>query len=505
MKLLEMSVSAGVLVLFLLLMRTFVCSKLPKQVFALCWMIVLVRLFLPVNLPFQKGIATPAVSLMQRVMQRQDTGKQKSAGRVVQEAASSGIAEHADFSRFGFTLKIPVGLCYLWLVGAVLSGMYFVWCFRKEQRFLSQAIPLECLPAGSKRTDGPNKTASLEELYTSVCRVVGCRQQGRNKGQILTHDRLATPLVQGVVHQRIVIPKEMLHMEDRQMQFVLAHEMVHIKKRDNLWKLLSAAAVSLHWFNPAVWIMHDLLAKDLELSCDERVLALYGRKNRENYAMTLLMLAQNQKETMLFSSGFGKNPTKERIESIMKYEKISKIGSAGAVMMLAGAITIFAANDQAAASERQQERLQTETESYLETKTADFSGTDTDVNYKLFEVSEDGEAKEINSELNNDNTVEEITEEFVRTNAESESGEPGSQEAALTYYVGTDKDTGLNENGEVRLEANHVYLEQNGEAKELDLENGDKQTVTVDGKKYQVSLLVQDETENIFLQVMEDQ
>ena len=173
--------------------------------------------------------------------------------------------------------------------------------------------------------------------------------------------------------------------------------------------------------------------------------------------------------------------------------------------MLGGAVNIFCANDQAAASERQQERLQTETESYLETKTADFSGTDTDVNYKLFEVSEDGEAKEINSELNNDNTVEEITEEFVRTNAESESGEPGSQEAALTYYVGTDKDTGLNENGEVRLEANHVYLEQNGEAKELDLENGDKQTVTVDGKKYQVSLLVQDETENIFLQVMEDQ
>lgn len=213
------------------------------------------------------------------------------------------------------------------------------------------------------------------------------------------------------------------------------------------------------------------------------------------------MIAQNQKETMLFSSGFGKNPTKERIEAIMKYNKISKIGSIGAVMILAGAITIFAANDQAAAFEGQQERAQTETESFSETETAELSETDTNVEYKLFEVSEDGDAKEIKPALNNDDSVEEITKEFEQRNTESEVNESVSEEPALNFHVETDTDT--EENGEPRLVANHCYMEQNGEVKELDLENGE-QTVTVDGKPYQISLSMQDEGEDIYLRVMED-
>ena len=63
MKLVEMSISAGVLILFLVLLRTICFSKLPRRALVLLWIIALVRLLLPFSLPIKKGIATPVLGL----------------------------------------------------------------------------------------------------------------------------------------------------------------------------------------------------------------------------------------------------------------------------------------------------------------------------------------------------------------------------------------------------------------------------------------------------------
>ncbi len=64
------------------------------------------------------------------------------------------------------------------------------------------------------------------------------------------------------------------------IQYILEHEFIHIKRFDAVTKLLLITAVSLHWFNPFVWVMYILLNRDIELACDETVIKHFGGKSK---------------------------------------------------------------------------------------------------------------------------------------------------------------------------------------------------------------------------------
>lgn len=333
MGLLEMSISAGVLILLLTLIRGGKLLSISKRTIMLLWLVVLARLLLPGSLPMRRGIAVPVLGLLQRVCSMH-IGISKEAGEHVvsaaPKAASLGAAEHMESSLMQAALL-------LWLLGLAVMCIYFAYSYRKEYRLLSQALPLESvrLPAGIQ----------VSEAYQTALRLSGM-QIRKKRVRILIHDRIKSPLVFGILRQNIVIPKSLLFLGQSQMQCILTHEMVHVRRHDNVWKLLSAAAVCVHWFNPAVWLMYVLFARDLELSCDEHVLSVYGSQGRKEYAQTLLALAKNQKGTALFCSGFLENPVKERIVAIMKYKKLTGIGVLCAAMLLAGASSVFATNEQ---------------------------------------------------------------------------------------------------------------------------------------------------------------
>lgn len=345
MGLLEMSISAGVLILLLALLRRERLWHLSRRTMMLLWMVALARLLLPGSLPMRKGIAVPVFAWM-----RQVCGLHAGmAGQADGNAAVRMVSKAASFGTQGY-LQIPVQEMagFIWLAGMIACGIYFVCCYRRECRLLAQALPLEGLPSAVRM--------QIQEAYESAARLAGMRPQKRTI-RLLVHDRIHSPLVFGSIRQSIIIPKSLLYLHRQQMQHILTHEIVHIRRFDNLWKLLSAAAVCIHWFNPTVWLMYRLFARDLELSCDEQALSAYGSRGRQQYAVTLFMLAQNQKKTALFCSGFFENPVKERMESIMNYKKITGIGVVCAVMLLAGASSVFATNEQTNLMQEKKETL----------------------------------------------------------------------------------------------------------------------------------------------------
>lgn len=325
MTLLEMDISAGVLIALLLILRFFALEKLPKRMFAALWMLALLRLLIPAELPMQGGIATPVLRFLYNIKSAHGTRNVPMSVNM----AGSGTADDfaGGFSAAGF----PV--CrWIWLAGAVICGARFFCAFRREYRLLAQALPLHC-------ADMEN----LQGLADTSGRLAGVRVR-----KLYMHDRIATPLVAGVFKQRIVLPKQLAKDGRPWMGYVLTHEMLHIKRGDNFRKLLSAVVVCIHWYNPLVWVMYLLFARDLELSCDESVLAFYGEAGRKEYADALLSIAQERQAQTLFYCGFGKNPTKERIVAIMEYKKMNMAKAFCAVCLLAGATTVFAANGQSA-------------------------------------------------------------------------------------------------------------------------------------------------------------
>lgn len=371
MGLLEMSISAGVLILLVAVLRGGKLWLLTKRAVMLLWMVVLARLLLPGSLPIQNGIAAPVFYLLWRIgVLPTDVNKAAGAGTALQTVQKAASFSTADLSNSTLLAQLAE---FVWLAGLAGTGVYFAYLFWKEHRLLAEALPLAF--SSEKAPD-----SQVLEAYQTASRLSG-RSLQKKSIQILVHDRIQSPLVFGILRQRIVIPKELLDLGKAQMQHILLHEMVHIRRHDNLWKLLAAAALCIHWFNPAVWLMVLLFVRDMELSCDERVLSMYGSQGRQEYAMTLLELAQNQRGTALFCSGFLENPVKERIVSIMKYKKLTGIGMLCTVMLLAGATSVFATNEQNANKQEQevpyqdaQDGQDADTESVFVTQTSTVDG-----------------------------------------------------------------------------------------------------------------------------------
>jgi len=98
---------------------------------------------------------------------------------------------------------------------------------------------------------------------------------------------LKTPFVFGLINPRIYLPAGLDATERR---YILLHEQIHIRRKDYIIKILAFLILSIHWFNPLVWIAFRLMSKDMELSCDERVLKEMDENIKKPYAASLLSL-----------------------------------------------------------------------------------------------------------------------------------------------------------------------------------------------------------------------
>ena len=92
----------------------------------------------------------------------------------------------------------------------------------------------------------------------------------RLQGNIYQCDEIATPFVMGLFHSKIYIP---YRLQEEEQQYIIAHEKYHIRRGDNYIKLIAFLLCCLHWINPLVWISYHLMIRDMEMSCDEHVLA----------------------------------------------------------------------------------------------------------------------------------------------------------------------------------------------------------------------------------------
>lgn len=144
-----------------------------------------------------------------------------------------------------------------------------------------------------------------------------CRRATHLKDRLYLSNQVTGPVVCGILHPRILLP---LDHEDLEVDLILAHEHIHIRRLDNLWRLIGLLVGCVHWFNPLVWLFLKYFLNDMELSCDEAVLRKLSAQQRTDYARMLLGSAQRQS---LLLSPFGHAPTAQRIRNILSYRRLS--------------------------------------------------------------------------------------------------------------------------------------------------------------------------------------
>ena len=315
MSLFQMSLGGGVLILFIVVVRALAIHRLPKTTFLVLWLIAALRLLLPFSIPLPFNIHI-GLDIFSGIVQELPSGNIGSPlpGKNL-PSYDAGTAVPNPTTEHISTFEI------LWLVGVLLLALYFSISYLRSMRKFRMSIP--------------DNTPYIREWLTThqITRSIEARSS----------DLISSPLTYGILHPVILLPKKLDRNDQVALKYVLTHEYVHIRRFDAITKILFAAVLCIHWFNPFVWVMYVLANRDMELSCDAWVIRMMGAKNRSSYALMLIKMEEKRSGMSALYSHFGKNAISERIEAIMKFKKTSILACTLALALIAGATTAFAA------------------------------------------------------------------------------------------------------------------------------------------------------------------
>ncbi len=317
MSILNMSVDASLLLIIVLLMRMLVRNKVPKQTFLILWGIVACKLLIPYSFYSKLSIQPMLKNLVVTLTHSNDA---ESMHNTIEIAQTSNTFYHQ------FLLVMTSDfLQYLWACGGIGVLLFFLVTYVRFLKEFQTAIPV-------KNNEYLDQWLNDHQLKRTI--------------QIAVSDRITTPLTYGIFNPVILLPKSTNWEDAASIQFILMHELIHIKRFDVLWKVILMIMVALHWFNPLVWLMYFLVNRDIELTCDERVIRQFGDKAKSAYALSLINMADETYTVTPLCNHFSKNGIEERIVSIMTLKKKSILGTALACTLVIGGMTVFAATGQ---------------------------------------------------------------------------------------------------------------------------------------------------------------
>ena len=162
----------------------------------------------------------------------------------------------------------------------------------------------------------------------------------RLEESVFASDSIRAPFILGLLPPRIFVPAG---LEGKELGYVLAHERTHLRRLDHWIKLLGYLLLTLHWFNPLVWLAFCLMSRDMEMSCDEQVLTELGGEAK-NYSRTLLSFAEGRRFPAPAPLGFGESDVKCRIKNALRWRKPKLWVTVLAVVLCLAAIAACTAN-----------------------------------------------------------------------------------------------------------------------------------------------------------------
>ena len=305
MNLLQMSLSASVLILIVIACRKFFSARIPRTTFSLLWLLAWWKLMIPVP----AGFPVPAA--------QQLSGKIPDITTALPLSAETWQTAGAG-PDFGWNL-----LKILWLCGAVAVSLYIAYIHAASMKKYRTAILL--------------KKSSWIPMWLE-------QKRSFRRITVRVSDEIDSPLTYGIFFPVILLPKQTDWADNESMNLILEHEAAHIRHLDALKKLCLTISCVCHWFNPLVWLMAALACRDMELACDEAVVRAVGGENRKLYADLLVELEAKRAGINLLTSGFGQSLIRERIFHIMKKkEKASLTGILLSLAMVISCITVYGA------------------------------------------------------------------------------------------------------------------------------------------------------------------
>ena len=304
LKIINMSISASWLIFAVLILRL-VLKKAPKWVNVLLWGIVAIRLICPFSFESALSLIPSAETFPKKIISGPSFDVQSGITPV-----DNRINDYLGDRYFeGVTVPANNGntimtiLTIVWTIGILLLVAYTVISYWRLHR----------------------------EIDTAV----------RYKDNILQSENVSSPFVLGLIKPRIYLP---FKLDGQDMEHVVAHEQAHIRRKDHWWKPLGFLLLTIHWFNPLMWLAYVLLCRDIELACDEKVIKGLSNEQRADYTQALVACSVNRRMIAACPLTFGEVGVKERVKSVMNYKKPAFWVIIIAVIVCVGVAVCFLTN-----------------------------------------------------------------------------------------------------------------------------------------------------------------
>ena len=124
---------------------------------------------------------------------------------------------------------------------------------------------------------------------------------------------LETPCLVGLIRPAIYIGTDIDTISDH-FRYTVAHETVHYLHRDYIWSVLRAVLVTVYWFHPFVWIAAVMSARDGEIACDYGTVRRLGKEERLAYGEMLLVISKDRSGKRVYSYGTMLRPNKSELK-----------------------------------------------------------------------------------------------------------------------------------------------------------------------------------------------
>ncbi len=281
LKIVNMSISASWIVLAVLLLRLLL-KRAPKWITVLLWGIVAIRLICPFSIESVLSLIPSTETISPEIMM--DKTPTINSGvpiinNIVNPVIGESFAPDPIASANPLQILIPV-LAIAWIVGIVIMLAYTAISYFRVKSKIGTAVLFR------------------DNIYQS--------------------ENVVSPFVLGIIKPKIYLP---FNMNGQDMNHVIAHENAHIRRKDHWWKPFGFLVLTLHWFNPLMWLGYVLLCRDIELACDEKVVKEFDNEQKADYSQALLTCSVNRRVIAACPLAFGEVGVKNRVKSVLNYKK----------------------------------------------------------------------------------------------------------------------------------------------------------------------------------------
>ncbi len=286
------------------------------------WLLVLVRMLVPVGIPSPLSFENVAPEVFEVFYE----GDEIASDLAENEVITYGSLNKEIYNYPTSFDRLMSVLTYVWLFGIFVVMFFPIISYITLKRAIEEDESAIHVSHGDIAYEA-RKLAGVERMVVKYSYY------------------LDAPALIGVFRPMIILPANMKEVEEDKLLKILLHEMIHYRRQHLTFQWIFWLVKAVYWFNPLLWIGHEWMKLDGEFACDEEVIMLLGEDEIGDYGHVLLDLSEGSEKSPYAINAAGlinrDSELKRRIVRLGRGLRTSKVLSILTVLAMVVILPVF--------------------------------------------------------------------------------------------------------------------------------------------------------------------